>query len=91
MRLHCVERDTGERLWTFQTQGEVESSPVLSIDKVLVGSDDGRLYLVALADGKELWNYEIGAPIKASPAIARNRVVIGAEDGFVYAFGVKPE
>ena len=91
MRLHCVKRDTGEIVWTFQTQGEVESSPVLSLDKVVVGSGDGRLYLIRLADGEELWSYEIGAPIKASPAVAAGRVVIGAEDGYVYAFGPRLE
>ena len=89
MLLHCVERDTGKMIWTFQTQGEVDSSPVISMDKVVVGSSDGFLYMVNLANGKELWNYEIGAPIVASPAVAEGRVVIGSEDGYLYAFGPK--
>jgi hypothetical protein len=38
--------------------------------RVVVGSDDGRLYCVNLADGKERWAYEIGAPVTASPAAA---------------------
>ena len=56
---------------------------------VVVGSEDGRLYLVSLADGKELWNYEIGQGITSSPAVADGRVVVGSEDGSVYCFGVK--
>jgi outer membrane protein assembly factor BamB len=67
----------------------VDSSPVVCGDKVAVGSDDGRVYLVALADGKELWSYEIGRPVGSSPAVAGGRIVIGAEDGFVYCFGQK--
>ena len=58
-------------------------------DKVVVGSDDGRLYMVSLAEGKELWSYEIGRPIESSPAIAYGRVIVGADDGTVYCFGEK--
>ena len=54
---------------------------------LVVGSDDGRLYVVGLADGKERWAYEIGEPITSSPAIADGWVVVGSEDGQVYAFG----
>jgi outer membrane protein assembly factor BamB len=58
-------------------------------DKVVVGSDDGRLYLVSLAAGKQLWSYEIGQPVSSSPAVADGRVVVGSEDGSVYCFGKK--
>ena len=37
---------------------------VVADGKVVVGSDDGRLYVVSLADGRELWNYEIGQPVQ---------------------------
>ena len=67
----------------------MDSSPVVCGDKVVVGSEDGRLYMVALADGKELWSYEIGEALTSSPAIVNNLVVIGSEDGSVYAFGPK--
>jgi outer membrane protein assembly factor BamB len=53
---------------------------------VLVGSDDGRFYLLALGDGKQLWSYEIGAPVTSSPAISNGTVIISANDGRVYAF-----
>ena len=85
--VHCVRRDTGARVWTFKTLGEVNSSPAISGDKVIVGSDDGRLYMLRLADGKHLWSYEIGQPIVSSPAVAGGLVVVGCDDGAVYAFG----
>ena len=66
-----------------------DSSPVVCGDKVVVGSDDGRLYLVSLSDGKELWSYEIGQPIDGSPAVADGKIVIGSDDGSVYCFGEK--
>jgi len=53
----------------------------------VVGSEDGRLYLVKLADGTEVWNYEVGQAITSSPAVVNGRVVVGADDGVVYCFG----
>lgn len=88
-RVHCIDRETGKAVWTFQTRGKVESSAVVAGDKVVVGSDDGRVYLIALADGRELWNYEIGQPIQSSPAVVDGHVVLGADDGVLYCFGPK--
>ncbi|HXG48365.1 MAG TPA: PQQ-binding-like beta-propeller repeat protein, partial [Methylomirabilota bacterium] len=76
--------------WTFATRGKVDSSPVVAGDKVVVGSDDGRLYVVSLKDGTELWSYEIGQPVGSSPAVAGDRVIVGSDDGGVYCFGSKP-
>jgi outer membrane protein assembly factor BamB len=54
---------------------------------VVFGSDDGRLYVIALKDGAEEWSYDIGRPVKSSPAVADGIIVVGADDGQVYAFG----
>jgi outer membrane protein assembly factor BamB len=87
--LHCVNRTTGAPIWKFPTRGKVDSSPAICGDKVVVGSDDGRLYLVSLSNGKELWSYEIGQPVGSSPAVAEGKVVVGCDDGNVYCFGAK--
>ena len=87
--LHCVNRETGEKVWMFRTRDEVDSSPVIAGDQVIVGSSDGRLYVVNLKSGQKVWSYEIGAPIISCPAVAGGLIVIGAEDGRIYAFGEK--
>jgi outer membrane protein assembly factor BamB len=84
---HCVNRETGKKIWTFKTRDEIDSSPVIVDEKVVVGSTDGRLYIIDLKKGKELWSYEIGAAIIGCPAVAGGMIIIGAEDGRVYAFG----
>jgi outer membrane protein assembly factor BamB len=84
-----VKREDGSPLWSFPTRGKVDSSPVICGDKVVVGSDDGRIYMVSLEKGTELWSYEIGRPVGSSPAVAEGKVVIGADDGVVYCFGEK--
>lgn len=84
--VHCLDARTGEALWTFATQGRVESSPAVAGGRVFVGSNDGRLYVLDLASGAKRWEFEAGAPLSASPAIAGGRLVIGAQDGRLFCF-----
>ena len=85
--LHCVQRADGKPVWSFAARGKIDGSPAVCDGKVVVGSDDGRLYVVSLRDGKEIWSYELGQPIESSPAVAGGRIVIGCNDGAVYCFG----
>ena len=65
----------------------MDSSPVICGDRVIVGSGDGRIYMLDINSGSEKWSYEIGAAVSSCPAIADGKIVIGADDGFVYMFG----
>jgi outer membrane protein assembly factor BamB len=77
----------GKAVWTFDTRARVESSPAIAGERVFIGSNDGRFYVLGLNDGVKLWEFNAGAPLSASPAIARGRIVIGAQDGRLYCFG----
>jgi outer membrane protein assembly factor BamB len=77
----------GKGLWTFATNARVESSPAIAGERVFVGSNDGRLYVLSLANGAKLWEFNAGSPLSASPAIANSRLVIGSQDGRLYCFG----
>ena len=63
------------------------SSPAVAGDRVVVGSGDGKLYVLDLTTGRKVWEFESGAPFLASPALASGRIIIGDMDGRIYAFG----
>ena len=50
--MHAVDVATGKAAWTFKTDGEVKSSPVVAGDSVLIGSYDSNLYALAAKTGK---------------------------------------
>ncbi|MEP6636654.1 MAG: PQQ-binding-like beta-propeller repeat protein [Acidobacteriota bacterium] len=77
----------GKAVWTFATKARVESSPAIAGERVFVGSNDGRFYVLNLKTGAKLWEFDAGAPLSASPAIANGRIVIGSQDGRLYCFG----
>ena len=57
----------GKAAWTFATRARVESSPAIAGDRVFVGSNDGRFYVLNLTTGAKLWEFDAGAPLSASP------------------------
>ena len=63
------------------------AEPAIAGNRVFVGSNDGKFYVLNLATGAKLWEFNAGAPLSASPAIANGRVVIGSQDGRLYCFG----
>jgi outer membrane protein assembly factor BamB len=85
--LYCFDKDTGEKIWEYNTGNRVEASPVVAGNKVIVANMRGDLALVNISDGKVVWTYEIGSQIISNPAVADGRIYVGAYDGFVYCFG----
>jgi eukaryotic-like serine/threonine-protein kinase len=85
-RLHCLNLADGEARWSFRAKGKIDSSPVVTCDAVVFGSDDGSLYAVSTKDGTPLWSHEIGQPVQSSPCIAGGRLVMAADDGVIYCF-----
>jgi eukaryotic-like serine/threonine-protein kinase len=73
-------------LWSFKTDDEIKSSPVISFDQVYIGSGDGNIYALHLKTGKLAWKDSIGNTIEAPPLVVDQKVVIGSLDGFVYAY-----
>ena len=74
-------------MWEYNTGRNVEASPVVVKNKVVVANMRGDLTIVNLLDGKLVWTYEIGSQIISNPAIATGKIFVGAFDGNVYCFG----
>ena len=51
--VRAIDLATGKPRWSFATRARVESSPAIAGDRVVVGSSDGKLYVLDLATGQE--------------------------------------
>ena len=72
--------------WTFNTDGQISTTPALSDDgrTVFLTSTDGNLYAVDTELGELKWSYAAtGRP--ASPTLHGGRVLLGTEDGLLHA------
>jgi outer membrane protein assembly factor BamB len=78
----------GEALWSFftnDTQGG--SSPTVSGDRVVVGSDAGRVFCLYTGNGTLAWEAPMPGFVYSSPAVALGRVYIGSTSGKVSCLG----
>ncbi|MCL4202265.1 MAG: PQQ-binding-like beta-propeller repeat protein [Pirellulaceae bacterium] len=53
--IHALDAQTGERCWTFYTEGPVRLAPTVAGGRVFAGSDDGLVYCLDVADGRLVW------------------------------------
>jgi outer membrane protein assembly factor BamB len=60
-QVHCLDLESGETLWTFVTGGPVRLAPTVDGDRVLFGSDDGRVYCLDKRDGSLRWQRQVAA------------------------------
>lgn len=84
-RLHSLDSETGDVVWTFQTDGWVSSPPTLAKESVLIADKFGVLYAVDADTGAEIWRFEAGSAITTSPVAANGMLYITSEDGSLYA------
>lgn len=82
---------TGQKKFAVDLGAYAPASPAFVKDRIVTGTDQGRVVCVS-ADGKRaLWTYEdVGgqALVFASPAVADGIVVVGARDRQVHAIDI---
>ncbi|WP_251344359.1 PQQ-binding-like beta-propeller repeat protein [Haloplanus halophilus] len=71
--------------WTFETGGQVSSSPAVVDGTVYVGSNDRNVYALSAADGTERWRFETDGWVRGGPTVVDDTVYVGNLSGSVYA------
>jgi outer membrane protein assembly factor BamB len=66
--------DDPQLRWTFDTGGEILSSPVIAGGTVYVGSCDGSVYALDLTTGNKRWSFATKDMIEAPPLVHAGRV-----------------
>lgn len=68
-------------LWEVETDAPVLSSPVVTGDRVYVGTMDGELLCLNAFTGHQIWSVDLGMAIESSPAVSEGRVYVGSDSG----------
>jgi outer membrane protein assembly factor BamB len=82
--------DTGEKRWSVRVTSEVLSAPQVLADRVVVRSNDGRVFGLNTADGARKWVFDRGLPTlslrgNSTPVGANGVSFIGYDDGTIVA------
>jgi outer membrane protein assembly factor BamB/predicted phosphodiesterase len=75
--------------YRFETNGGIQSSPVVSEGKLVFGSNDGFVYSVDARSGVKRWRFYTGGPVLATPAVHGDVAFVGSVSGEMFALGVE--
>lgn len=81
---------TGDVVWETDL-AEVESTPVVVGNQVIVGTLAGRVISVGLGDGATTWTADLGGRIRSSPLAFAGIVMLGAGEELVALNGLDGE
>lgn len=85
---HCFD-SAGNMLWTFETEGEIDSSANFDGQHVLFGSQDTRLYALDARTGKLVWQVETADQVRCSPTIVQHRAFVAGCDGSLHVIDLE--
>ena len=79
----CSAPDSNMIRWSYNTGGDVISSPAVIDNKVYVGGGS-KVWCLNAETGGFIWDYQTGGGVFSSPAVVNGKVYIGSSDGYVY-------
>ncbi|MBT8171487.1 PQQ-like beta-propeller repeat protein, partial [Candidatus Bathyarchaeota archaeon] len=95
-KLYCLDSNSGNVVWTFETGGYITSSPAAENQAVYITSKEsssGALYKIDSNDGSLIWKMEIpyviaadrGTDLHSSPTIGDGLIFVAANKQNYYA------
>jgi outer membrane protein assembly factor BamB len=76
-RLYGLDRDSGRRRWTVETDSEVYGFPGTVRDGVAYLNDAPHLRAISTADGRESWRYDFGRELGWKPTVLDDGIYVG--------------
>jgi eukaryotic-like serine/threonine-protein kinase len=83
-KLYCFYAGTGEKVWTYQTNGDIESSATIKGNVLYFGCTDQRLYALNAVTGASQWNFLCQGPVLTSPSTGTDGIYIASYSGYIY-------
>ncbi len=85
--VYALDWQKGELAWTYANPDrdqQIDSSPAVSQDLVVIGHGDKHLHAIDRKTGKGIWTVPTRAKIDACPVIAGDKVIVGSNDKQLY-------
>ena len=67
--------------WSFKTDGQLASSPVIDRGVAFLPSRNGQLYALDVNSGALLWQQKVASHVDSSPAVEDDNLFLGTNDG----------
>lgn len=84
-RLHCLDAETGQCYWVFETNSAIWGSTLVADGKVYLPTPRGLFVLAAGKEKKVLSQVNVGATLYATPVAANGTLYIASKNGWLWA------
>lgn len=85
--VHCLDAQTGEAYWVYDTQSRIWGSTLLVDGKIFIGNEDGFITVLAADKTQKVLNsIDMGAPVYSTPVAANGVLYISTQ---THLFAVK--
>jgi outer membrane protein assembly factor BamB len=78
--LYAIDGDSGDELWRFETDGQIQSSPVIDDGTIFVTSHHDGVYAIDAATGTERWFRENDSILFSSPTAIGETVFVRGDN-----------
>lgn len=75
--------------WEFRAGDAIESTPIVSGDRVFVADASGTLYALGREKGEEIWKKQYDTGFLVSPVVAEGQLVITDWDGKIFVLSTE--
>ncbi len=86
--VYALDIKKGKRIWTFESNGKIYSTPAVALGIVVVGSSDHYIYGLSAKNGELLWKIKTDKAVLGSPVIYQDRAYIGSSDHIFRAIDI---
>lgn len=83
--LVAISQQTGARIWTYEVDHKINSSPAVAEGMVYFGARDEQIHAVDASTGHQEWTFTTDKEVESSPVVTATTVYIGCNDGNLYA------
>jgi len=84
--IFAMDRNDGNFVWTYHTEGAVWATPLLQDGKIFVGSFDRYFYCIDASNGSLLWKHEFENRIRSDAVIWKDFIFVACDDRCIYCF-----
>lgn len=81
--LYCIDM-TGQNIWSFPIDDELDSTPAIAYGKVYIGGKSGSIYCLDSQTGTLVWKVNTGTSQITSPIISNEKIIFGSSDGSIH-------
>jgi outer membrane protein assembly factor BamB len=83
--VYALSANTGQVIWTYNTNGKVRATPVLANGTLYVGSWDGYSYALDVNTGQLLWKEPLGGAVQSTALVVDGVVYTASREASVFA------